>query len=261
VIIGTDCLRIRVDRSTTCLPDQVSAKDRDSVLAVFGAPVSHEDDAERAVRAGLAIRGGVVTDARGVLIPLHVGINTGEVMAGQIGPAERRQYVAMGDTTNTAARLMSAASPGSVLVGTETFRATSRTVRYREAGPVPAKGKGQPVPAWEALDVSALPEPRLLRTSPLAGRDNEMTVLAGAWAKVSRELRPHLVTILGEPGIGKSRLATEFEQRALSGALMLHGRRCSDTRPSRQLCGRPARYRRRTTRRPPGTSSGRLSRS
>jgi class 3 adenylate cyclase len=196
----------------------------DGVLAVFGAPVAHEDDAERAVRTGLAIRDRHFKDAHGNDIPVHVGINTGEVMAGQIGPAEHRQYAVLGDTTNTASRLTGAAPPGCVLVGAETYRATHRKVRYGELAAVSVKGKQEPLAAWEALEVGAVPEARLLRTMPLVGRASELALLSQVWAKVVRESRPHLVTVVGEAGIGKSRFVAEAERRVLSGVSILRGR-------------------------------------
>jgi len=199
----------------------------DAVLAVFGAPLAHEDDAERAVRAGLAIRECSLSPAESPApgeLTVHVGINTGEVMAGLLGPQERRDYTVMGDAVNTAARLMSAAPAGTVLVGEETYRATSGRVHYRQMAPVEAKGKERPVSAWEAVDAAPIPEPRPLGTAPLVGRDEELALLSGIWTKVLRETRPQLVTILGEPGIGKSRLVAEVERQALSGAWALHGR-------------------------------------
>jgi len=196
----------------------------DGVLAVFGAPVAHEDDAERAVRTGLAIRDRRLENVRGTDIQVHIGINTGEVMAGEIGPAERRQYAVLGDTTNTASRLSSAAPAGSVFVGAETHRATQRVVRYREVAAVSAKGKTEPIAAWEALEVGSFPEARPLRTTPLVGRDSELGLVSEVWAKVVRESRPHLVIVVGEAGIGKSRFVAEVERRILSGALVLHGR-------------------------------------
>jgi class 3 adenylate cyclase len=196
----------------------------DGVLAAFGAPLSHEDDAERAVRAALAMRDCRLVSRTGAELQVHVGVNTGEAMAGPIGPAEHRQYAVIGDTTNTAHRLTVAARPGSVLVGEETYRATRKAVRYRQVAPVAAKGKERPVPAWEALGVAPVAPGRRLGTAPLVGRDAELELLAGIWAKVRREARPHLVTVIGEPGIGKSRLVTEFERRALGEATVLHGR-------------------------------------
>jgi class 3 adenylate cyclase/tetratricopeptide (TPR) repeat protein len=196
----------------------------DQVVAVFGAPVSHEDDAERAVRAGLAIRDCSLAQSDGEPIRVHVGINTGEVMAGFVGPQERRDYTVMGDTVNLAARLMGVAPAATVLVGEETWRATRRTVRCRELPPVAVKGKQRPLPVWEALEASALAAVRPLGTAPLVGRDEELALLSGIWLKVVRESRPHLVTVLGEPGIGKSRLVAEFENRFCADAQILHGR-------------------------------------
>ena len=119
----------------------------DAIVAVFGAPVAHEDDAERAVRAGLAIRDCQLSssaDLMSVPLRVHVGINTGEVMAGLMGPEDRRDYTVMGDVVNTAARLMSAAATGTVLVGEETYLSTRQRIDYGTATPVDAKGKDRP---------------------------------------------------------------------------------------------------------------------
>ena len=120
--------------------------------------------------------------------------------------------------------LMSAAPPGTVLVGEETWRATRRAVQYRELPPLALKGKERPVPVWEALAATALAERRPLGFAPLVGRDQELALLSDIWLRVVREARPHLVTILGEPGIGKSRLVAEFERRCCPDAMVLHGR-------------------------------------
>jgi class 3 adenylate cyclase/tetratricopeptide (TPR) repeat protein len=196
----------------------------DQVVAAFGAPVAHEDDAERAVRAALAMRDCPLQDNASRPIQIHLGVNTGEVMAGLIGPEEHQGYTVMGDTTNVAARLMSAAPAGSVLVGEETWRATRGVIRYRDLAPVLAKGKQQPVRAWEALEPLAAPKSRPLGSAPLVGRDEELGILAATWLRVVRERRPHLVSVLGEPGIGKSRLVSEFEKRFCRDAVVLHGR-------------------------------------
>jgi class 3 adenylate cyclase/tetratricopeptide (TPR) repeat protein len=196
----------------------------DATMAVFGAPVAHEDDAERAVRAALAMRDRIGAIPAPRPLQLHVGINTGVVMAGLVGPEGRRDYTAMGDTTNIAARLMSAAAAGSVYVGEETYLASRRAVTYREIGAVAAKGKERTVLAWDALSAATHPPPRPLGTAPLVGRDRELTILADMWARASGERRPNLVTVLGEPGVGKSRLAAEFERRTLAGSRVLHGR-------------------------------------
>lgn len=196
----------------------------DQVVAAFGAPLTHEDDAERAVRAALAMRDCSLLDNTGRPIKIHAGLNTGEVMAGVIGPQEHQDYTVMGDTTNVAARLMSAAPAGSVLVGEETWRATRGVIRYLELPPVLAKGKQQPVPVWEALEALAEPKSRPLGTAPLVGRDEELGLLSGIWLRVVHETRAHLVTVVGDPGLGKSRLVAEFEKRFCAKARVLHGR-------------------------------------
>jgi class 3 adenylate cyclase/tetratricopeptide (TPR) repeat protein len=196
----------------------------DLVIAAFGAPIAHEDDAERAVRAALAMRDCSLQDNTGRPIQIHAGINTGEVMAGVIGPQEHQDYTVMGDTTNVAARLMSAAPAGSVLVGEETWRATRGVIRYLELPPVLAKGKQQPVPVWKAQEALAGPKSRPLGSAPLVGRDEELELLCGIWRRVVNERRIHLITVLGDPGLGKSRLVAEFEKRFCAEARVLHGR-------------------------------------
>ncbi len=196
----------------------------DEVVAVFGAPTAHEDDPERAVRAGLAMASLNLSDDPDRPIQVHVGLNTGEVMAGLMGPRERRDYNIMGDTVNTAARLLSAASAGMVFVGQETFRATRQAVSYAERPPITAKGKDQPVPVWEALDVAAVPQARSLGSSPLIGRDEELARLTTIWERVTGDAQPCLVTLLGEAGIGKSRLIAEFKQYLPADTTVLYGR-------------------------------------
>jgi tetratricopeptide (TPR) repeat protein len=196
----------------------------DQIAAVFGAPTAHEDDAERAVRAAVAIRDCALHDHLGRPLKVHVGINTGEVMAGLIGPVGRQAFAVMGDTTNVASRLMSAAPAGSVLVGEETWRGTRQSIRYRELPPILVKGKQQPVAVWEPLEVMAGPKSRPLGTAPLVGRDDELGLLSSTWFRVVREAKPHLATIVGDPGLGKTRLVAEFEKRFCADARVLHGR-------------------------------------
>jgi predicted ATPase len=200
-----------------------------AMLAVFGAPVTNEDDAERAVRAGLAIRDIALVwpgDPDERRISIRVGINTGDVMAGLVGPEERRDYTVMGGAVNIATGLMSGAPAQAVVVGEETYQATRGRVRYREVAPVATDGRDRPVAAWEALDAASMPWARPLRATPLVGRDQELMLLLGIWTRVAREARPQLITVLGEPGIGKSRLLAEFERRALAlgDTTLLHGR-------------------------------------
>src|SRR5205823_4162453 len=129
----------------------------DNVMALFGAPVAHEDDPERAVRAGLgmqAVIGDINQPLRGqhdVSFALRVGINTGEVLAGTVGEG----YTVVGDAVNVAARLQTAARPGTVTVGERTYRATRHRIDYDALAPLELKGKAEPVQAWEAAGKSA----------------------------------------------------------------------------------------------------------
>ncbi|MBX7159787.1 MAG: AAA family ATPase [Acidimicrobiia bacterium] len=183
----------------------------DAIVALFGAPVAHEDDAERAVRAALAMQHTVSTHATdtGLDVRLRIGVNTGEVLVGSIQAGD--EYTAMGDVVNTASRLQSAADPGSVLVGASTYQATRDAVEYAPHDPVDAKGKEVPVEAWVALAAESRPGRRPLRErTPLVGRDAEMRMLTGAVETALTHDRGQFVLLLGEAGIGKSRLAREL---------------------------------------------------
>ncbi len=147
---------------------------------------------------------------------LRVGLNTGEVLAGAVGD----DYTVIGDTVNVASRLQTAGRPGSVTVGERTMRATSEAIRYEQLEPLELKGKAEPVPAWEAVGLiseQAVVRAARGREAPLVGRDYEIGTLESLYERVTRESRPHLVTLIGEAGVGKSRLLREFEQR-LAGA-------------------------------------------
>jgi class 3 adenylate cyclase/tetratricopeptide (TPR) repeat protein len=187
----------------------------DNVMALFGAPVAHEDDAERAVRAALGMQAAMAevnADAEreyGVSFALRVGLNTGEVLAGAVGDA----YTVTGDTVNVAARLQAAGRPGAVTVGERTYRATREAVRYEAIGSLELKGKSEPVPAWEASALLAAQAARRApsrREAPLVGRDGELGELENAYTRVARDRRPHLVTVVGQAGVGKSRLSREL---------------------------------------------------
>src|SRR3954468_5340048 len=186
----------------------------DNVMAVFGAPVAHEDDPERAVRAGLAMQAAMeeinkdIEAATGSGFSLRVGINSGEVLAGQVGDG----YTVIGDAVNVASRLQSAARPGSVTVGETTHRLTRGPVEYDELEPLTLKGKAEPVPAWEAvrLLVSGTAARGTRTGAPLIGREDESSLLVSLFDRVVREGRPHLVTVIGQAGVGKTRLLREF---------------------------------------------------
>src|ERR687895_1214432 len=188
----------------------------DNVMAIFGAPVAHEDDAERAVRAGLGMQAAMeeINDGlpSGVHFDLRVGVNTGEVLAGAVGAS----YTVTGDTVNVAARLQSAARPGSVTVGERTMRATLAAVRYEKLEPLALKGKSEPVPAWEAAEViaaHAVGRTAPARETPLVGRDNELATLEAIYERVERDCIPHLVTLVGEAGGGQARVLREVGRR------------------------------------------------
>jgi class 3 adenylate cyclase/tetratricopeptide (TPR) repeat protein len=189
----------------------------DAVVAVFGAPVVHEDDPERAVRAALAIQDAIaeLNDAHPSLeLQVRVGVNTGEALVTlDAAPAAGEGMVA-GDVINTGARLQAAAPPGGVLVGEATYRATERAIEYEQAEAVAAKGKAEPVRAWQAtaprsrqgLDLGGAGR------GPLVGRDRETALLEAALERVRADLEPQLVTLVGVPGIGKSRLVHELRR-------------------------------------------------
>jgi class 3 adenylate cyclase/tetratricopeptide (TPR) repeat protein len=187
----------------------------DAVMAVFGAPAAHEDDPERAVRAALAIR-----DAMSEMneqepdLDLHVrvGVNTGEALV-SLGVRPRHgEGMAAGDVVNTAARLQTSAPVDGILVGETTYRATERAIEYRVTEPIEAKGKAEPVAAWEVLEARSsygVDVTRRVDTS-LVGRERELAMLRDALDRARHQDEPQLVTLVGEPGIGKSRLVHEL---------------------------------------------------
>jgi DNA-binding SARP family transcriptional activator len=185
----------------------------DAVMAFFGAPVAHEDDPERAVRAGLAIRDWLA-EQDGPR-QARIAVATGEAHV-RLGALETDgEPVAVGDVVNTAARLQAAAPVNGVVVGEQTFRATRHAIEYREAEPVVAKGRSTLIPVWEAIGVLAQPGVDPSRHhSPFVGRERELDVLRERLAWVVSERSPQLVTILGVPGIGKTRLVSELQQTA-----------------------------------------------
>ena len=182
----------------------------DAVMAVWGTPTAHEDDAERAVRAALELTDAVAGLGPG--IQARAGILTGEA-AVNLGATD--QNLLAGDLVNTASRLQSVAPPGTVLAGESTMRATSSSVAYEPAGDQLLKGKSAPIPAWQALRVIAqrrgAGRADNLET-PFVGRDAEIRLLRDQLHLSSRDPRARLVSITGPAGIGKSRLAWELEK-------------------------------------------------
>jgi class 3 adenylate cyclase len=183
----------------------------DAVMAVFGAPAAHEDDPERAVRAALAIRDWSAEQSD---LQVRIAVNTGEALV-RVGarPAEGEAMVA-GDVVNTAARMQTAAPVNGILVGESSYRATRDEIAYRESPPLVAKGKVEPVPVWEALDSIGHYGVDIAEsaTTPLVGRGRELELLRSVLGRVRDERAAQLLTILGVPGIGKSRLVRELFQ-------------------------------------------------
>jgi class 3 adenylate cyclase len=189
----------------------------DAVMALFGAPTAHEDDPERAVRAALAIRDAIAEFNRlepDLDLHVRIGVTTGEALVALDAQPSQGEGMASGDVVNTAARLQTAAPTDGIFVDEATFRATDRQLVYHQAEPVHAKGKSEPIPVWVALgpwaslgvDVEQAP-----RTA-LVDRERELDLLRGALVRTRGEQAPQLMTLVGVPGMGKSRLVWELLQ-------------------------------------------------
>jgi class 3 adenylate cyclase len=200
----------------------------DAVMAIFGAPVVHGDDPERAVRAALAMCAAVEEMNRGepeLELKIRVAVNTGEALVTLGASAAHGEGVVAGDVVNTASRLQEAAPVNGILVGEETYRATRSVIRYEDAEPVVAKGKEEPVRVWRPVAASVGPGERAAGRVPMVGRASELAVLERIWERVVSEQRPQLVTLFGPAGIGKTRLSTEFGRLAAAqGARAITGR-------------------------------------
>jgi class 3 adenylate cyclase/tetratricopeptide (TPR) repeat protein len=179
----------------------------DAVMALFGAPVAHEDDAERAVRSALAIREWAEDETD---LQVRIGITTGEALITLGADPRAGEGMAAGDVVNTAARLQSGARTNGIVVDETTFRATRDRVDYHDAGRVEAKGKAEPVAVWEPVEARSRVEVERPARAELIGREGELDTLVDALKRVKREREPQLVTLVGVPGIGKSRLVYEL---------------------------------------------------
>ena len=180
----------------------------DAVMAVFGAPVTHEDDPERAIRAALAVRDAIRQDGK---LSVRIAVHTGEAIVRLDARPAAGEALAAGDVLNTASRLQEGAPVNGVVVGETTHNATRHLVDYAPVEPIRAKGKQAPIVAWEAIGLSGL-EIGLRPSSEtaLVGRQRELTLLREALERVESEHAPQLVTVVGVPGIGKSRLVHEL---------------------------------------------------
>ena len=221
----------------------------DAVMAVFGAPVAHEDDPQRAVDAALDMLERAATLSRqwerrlGQPVTLHIGLHTGPVVAGSLGGGTEAAYAVTGDTVNTTARLLSAAEPGTILVSEATYRLAQHSFAFESAGTVTAKGKTEPIVVHRVL--GALAEPGSARglaalglAAPLVGRDDELAQLMAAFAAM-REGRAQVVSVVGEAGTGKSRLIAElFARLAPTPTAASPAPPCA-ARPARRWASRP----------------------
>jgi class 3 adenylate cyclase/tetratricopeptide (TPR) repeat protein len=189
----------------------------DAVMAVFGAPVAHEDDAERAVRAGLRILEAIdelnAQDAS-LSLQVRVGINTGEAVVALGARPEEGEGIVTGDVVNTASRLQGAAPVNAVAVSEQTYRVTEPVFDYEPLEPVTVKGKAEPLALYRPLAARARFGSEVTRThaTPLVGRDLERTLLMSTFERAAQQQSCQLVTVVGEPGVGKSRLCMELFQ-------------------------------------------------
>jgi class 3 adenylate cyclase/tetratricopeptide (TPR) repeat protein len=200
----------------------------DAVMAVFGLPRVHEDDALRAVRAAAEMRDALAelndefAASWGVTVAVRTGVNTGEVLARE---PDARQAIVVGDSVNIAARLEQVAEPGEILIGEDTYWLVHDAVAAEPVGPLELRGKAAPVPAWRLVEVIAhAPGWSRRLDSPLVGRERELARLEDAFARVADAGTCQLVTVMGPAGVGKSRLIGELLQRVGSHATVLQGR-------------------------------------
>ncbi len=190
----------------------------DGILAFFGAPIAHEDDPQRAVLASLEILEGIVSYREKILeewameVNVRVGINTGLVVVGGVGSDLRMEYTALGDAINLAARMEQTAEPGTIQISADTHRLVAPIFSFEDLGGIQVKGKEEPVQAYRVLGIKSAPgQIRGIDglDAPLIGRDSEMHTLRGIVIEL-REGRGQIVSVMGEAGLGKSRLVSEL---------------------------------------------------
>lgn len=208
----------------------------DGLMALFGAPIAHEDHAQRAVHAAISIQRvlqGYATEllrTRGIAFRVRLGLNTGLVVVGSIGDNLRMDYTAVGDTTNVAARLQAAADPGRIVISEATHRLVGGYFYTRALGELSLKGKAEPVRAWEVISArearTRLDVEMERGLTPFVGRHRELQLLLECFEK-ARAGDGQVVFIAGEPGIGKSRLLLEFRRQLGDEATWLEGRSMS----------------------------------
>ena len=200
----------------------------DAVMAVFGLPIRHEDDALRAVRAAMDMQqvlpelNAAFEAEWGITLQNRIGVNTGEVVAGD---ASLGQRLVTGDTVNVAARLEQAGGPREILLGSLTYRLVRDAVTVEEVEPLTLKGKAEPVPAYRLVGLTDAGEAIQRRQdAPMVGRDAEMGALAAMFDRAVAERACRMATVVGDAGVGKTRLVAEFTAARASEALIIHGR-------------------------------------
>src|SRR6266536_311612 len=186
----------------------------DAVMAAFGIPQAHEDDAERAVRAAL----GIIESVRDLGVEARIGIQSGEVVVD-----ETDSTFATGSAVNVAARLQQAAGPGEILIGESAHRLTQGRIETADAGPLELRGFRRPIPAYRAVAAIDGPTPTPTVSAAFVGREEELELLENTLSRTIRTQRPHVFTVYGEPGVGKSRLIREF-LAGVEGTTILAGR-------------------------------------
>jgi class 3 adenylate cyclase/tetratricopeptide (TPR) repeat protein len=187
----------------------------DAVMAVFGAPIAHEDDAERAVLTALRILDAIpeLNEAYPELeLAVRAAVNTGEAVVALGARPQEGEGMVAGDVVNTASRLQQVAPVAGVVVGEITHRATSHAIAYEELEPVTVKGKAEPIPVWRGIGLRTRLGVDLMQANPtpFIGREHDLALLKETYARTLRESSIQLVTVAGEPGVGKSRLVAEF---------------------------------------------------
>ncbi|MBM2826395.1 MAG: Guanylate cyclase protein [Dehalococcoidia bacterium] len=225
--LDSEDMKAIMDRCLKMLADQVDKYEGvvdkfegDLIMATWGAHTVHEDDAERAVLAAVGMQEALTKFSadlerrRGFTLRMRIGVNTGEVIAGKVGAGREKDYTVMGDVVNTASRFESNATVGRVMVGQTTYDLTKHLVEYTTLEPITVKGKVEPLAVFEVEGVKTERGQRrgiAGLESAMVGRLDDVQKLIAAADEVHSEKRPHLVTILGMPGMGKSRLLGEFE--------------------------------------------------